>query len=379
MKYIIILLILLITLISYFISEKRKKIYYVFIALIFGILSYSIYPNIHLDLSRMYLEMESLKNLPVSELFSNDLFLTTPTYALYIYIIGKIGIMRLFQASTTFVIYLLMLLMIRDVSKRRQLSKKTELVLILSFFLINNFVTAVSGVRFYFATTIFIYVLYKELIYKIKFRKCLVIYILCCLFHNSVAILLFFRLLLPLYEKSKYIKILINAILLLWTFFKNGIILILREFPNIPFLYTTGYKLSAYDSEQANLVANVELYTFVALTLLIIITIIFIFYKIIEKNKRQNNQNNRQDGSLDNYITMIVFFLFGSIAEYHIFIRFTEVLFKLMLTKIGLVFDSKGIISYNSKLVCFLMLSIESILYLIFYIIGQFNLIYIGW
>ena len=64
------------------------------------------------------------------------------------------------------------------------------MVSLIAFYLISNYLGVISGIRNPMAISLFCYILYKDLVMKTSFKKCILGYILLCFFHPSIIILL---------------------------------------------------------------------------------------------------------------------------------------------------------------------------------------------
>ena len=374
MKLFIVTLVLLLVLLSGVLPNQIKKSYYFCLALFLGIIAYFIYPNSSLDLKYWFDNMFAVRNYDIGYFFQTDLFRQVPVFALFLFWVSKTGIYGLLQGTSVFITYLSVFLMIRQESKKQHFSKFVELSLMLAAMMILNYVTAVSGMRISLASSIFIYFLYNDLRNNKSFLKCIPFYVVACLVHNSIMLLLVFRFLIFLYQKNSFFKNLIRVLLLTWTLLKELLIFVMDNI-NIYYFQITAYKLQSYTNELMETIANVRLYTFVALTLLVILIIIYLKYKKIIKN---NSKNFLSCGDNYNaYIEILIFFLIGSIFEYNIFTRYVEILFKMMIVIIGNLFLCvQPNFSLKKLNIYYIILIVEAILYFIFYYFGQLNLIY---
>ena len=199
---------------------------------------------------------------------------------------------------------------------------------------------------------------------KTSFKKCILGYILLCFFHPSIIILLIIRLLILLNKKHDKV---ICLFLLFWTLMKTNLVSILLKVTNNTYILLLSQKLTSYDATEANAVANVSLYTRVYLLFYIISIVIFCVYK----TKCFENENNRNI-KFNRFFKFLLCFCIGSIFEYHMFVRFSRSILMLLSLPIINIMSCEKFNSKNKLLVIFLVL-IESLIFLLFYMTGQYT------
>lgn len=332
--------------------------------IILSILAYHLIPLKSLDIYRYYTQMEIAKQNGLEFILRHNDYSALPIAGLYVSIFVVLKNKFLLPAVTCFIYYFFISNIIIKYSRNNKKSKYGLMISLIAFYLISNYLGVISGIRNPMAISLFCYILYKDLVMNANFKKCLFGYILLCFFHPSVIILLIIRLLLFL--NKKYDKI-VCMLLLLWTLMKKSLLAIMLRVTNNSYILLLSQKLTSYDSIEANAVANVSLYTVVYLLFYISSMVIFLIYK----SKCSRNDNNKNE-KFDRFFKFLLCFCIGSIFEYHMFVRFSRsVLMLLSLPIIGIMSCEK----FNNKnklLVLFLVL-IESLIFLLFYMTGQYT------
>lgn len=328
-------------------------------------IAYNIKPLDSLDLHRYYTQIEIAEKNGIDYIFNNTDFESLPTAAIYISFFVLIGNKFLLPAVTCFIYYFLPTSFLVKISKKNKLAKLGLILSIIAFYSISNYLGVVSGIRNPMAISIFCYFLYKDLMQKEGIRKNIIPYILLCFFHPSIVILLILRLLLLLNKKHNH---LIYLFLLLWSIVKTALISYLSNGIKNSYILMLTRKLTDYNQNEANAVANVTLYTFIYL--LFYISSIFIYSVYSRKTSNKINESI----SIDRYYKFLLLFCMGSIFEYHIFVRFSRCVLILNMYFITSIISDKQCDKRTKTLIAILSL-IESLVFLLFYTTGQYTFI----
>lgn len=328
-------------------------------------IAYNIVPLESLDLHRYYTQIEIAEKNGIDYIFNNADFESLPVAAIYISIFVLIGNKFLLPAVTCFIYYFLPTSFLVKISKKNKLTSLGLVLSMIVFYSISNYLGVVSGIRNPMAISIFCYFLYKDLIQKEGIRKFIIPYILLCFFHSSIIILLTLRLLLMLNKKNDNF---ICLLLLLWSIVKTTLISILSNSIKNSYILMLAHKLTDYDQNEANAVANVTLYTFIYL--LFYISSIFIYSIYSRKTYNKINEPIK----IDRYYKFLLFFCVGSIFEYHIFVRFSRCVLILNMFFITKIMSDRQC-DKKAKTLITILLVIESLAFLLFYTTGQYTFI----
>ena len=346
------------------ISYKFMKIINLICCIILSIMAYHLEPLKSLDIYRYYTHIDIAQQNGLFFIFNHNDYSTLPVAGLYISIFALLKNKFLLPMVTCFCYYFFISNIVIDYSQKNNKSKIGTMIFLILFYTVSNYLGVISGIRNPMAISLFSYVLYKDLIMNSNFKKCLVVYVLLCMFHPSVLIMLIIRLFLIL--NRKFDKI-ICAFLLLWTSLKNLLISFLLKISTNEYLVLISKKLIAYDENEANAVANVSLYTTIYFLFYISCIVLFILY-------RKCTKREEDDKSIlfSRYYKYSLCFCIGSITEYHMFVRFSRSALMLLAIPFINIISNKKISNGNKMLIIFFALS-ESILFLIFFLTGQYS------
>lgn len=202
------------SIINIFVPSKIKSIYFVLSILIISTLAYNFIPSIDLDLFRHFEMFNSLKTGGYSALINSHWFRTQPVFAIYVYILTFFGTSNILPAITSFIVYGAILFMYNKLI----IKSKYNLLFgaLFFFYLLSNlsFLTVNSGIRNILAITLFLIILYIDLIKN--YKPVIFLYFFVILIHNSVIILLLLRLFSFFFKKIKFFP---SLVILLWPFF----------------------------------------------------------------------------------------------------------------------------------------------------------------
>ena len=289
-------------------SNKTRIYLLVLLAIIFAILSYYIQPPETFDLYRYHVVMERYKY--VDSVFD---ILKIADYELLfnmsLFLISKIGNYKLLSCIYTFLAYLIMFYVLNDYSKKIDLSNWKTFVLVLLFIFTFNYTNFASGLRNGIGIIIAIFAFYLEFIKDKKSLIYKLLYIIPCLFHKSLFIIIIFRLLIQFdYKKVKkaYLPLMIGIFIS-----GNLLVNLASVIAQIPIFGSLGYRASVYVNSSENTFSNIFLYTI----------IVSIFYSIIylyNKKKYKDNINNK----LYELVDMLLIICIAMIPYRVMFVRF---------------------------------------------------------
>lgn len=360
----IMIIVISILLTSTKISYNNIWILNILCCIILSIFAYHLVPLKSLDIYRYYNQIEFAKQNGIEYILKHNDYRALPIAGIYISLFVILNNKYLLPAVTCFIYYFFISNIIIKYSKDNKKSKYGLMSSLIAFYLISNYLGVVSAIRNPMAISLFCYFLYKDLVMNIGFKKSVFGYILLCLFHPSIIGLLIIRLLLLLNKKHDKI---ICIFLLLWTSMKTILISILLKIRNNNYILLISQKLLSYDSTEANAVANVSVYTIVYLLFYISCIIIFLVYKA-----KCSKNDNYKYFKFDRFLVFLFCFCIGSIFEYHMFVRFSRSILMIVSLPIINIMSCDKINSKNKILVLFLVL-IESLLFLVFYMTGQYT------
>ncbi len=287
-------------------KQEFKKLY-TFILFGLFIISFTFIPSEDMDLYRHYLTLENFRNNGWEAVLNYYYFDSLPIYAIYFYIISQLKINAFLPGITAILVYGFCFLTINKVSNKYNIAQKGESRALLCLLFTLNLLNVMSGIRNALAFSIFSYFIYIDLVERKKRILCWVIYFLLIFLHSSILMLIAFRILLLFYTKRT--KIIFFICILFWNKFYVIIIYILSFFPSNP--------LNSLFLEQIEFYSNqdyIEFYQLIMnLGLLVCISLAFYFFRKYIFLINFNIYNN--------YISLILFFTWGSISSYNLFIR----------------------------------------------------------
>lgn len=332
--------------------------------IVLSFFAYHLFPLKALDIYRYYTQIDIAMQSGVNFILQHDDFVTLPFAGLYVSLFVVLGNKFLLPAVTCFIYYFFISSVVIKYARNNQKSKYGLVLFLIAFYLISNYLGVISGIRNPMAISLFCYILYKDLILKSNFTKCVFGYVSLCLFHPSTIILVIIRLLIFL--DKKYDKI-ICLVLLYWTLLKTNLISFLLKISNNSFIMLLSEKLISYDSTEANAVANVSLYTIVYLVFYLSgILTYFIYKKYCSQSIKENTT------AFNRFLIFLFSFCFGSICEYHMFVRFSRSVLMLLSVPIINIMSCKEIYNKN-KIGIMFILFLESLAFLLFYMTGQYT------
>lgn len=370
--YILFFTYIILMMLSVFFNRKNLKYYFMIISLVFAILAFIYVPNNRMDLYRHYNMLEMCRQYGFDYIINSNDYKNLPIAAIYMYVISMFKLNGFLPFITAYIVYKLSLNLVYYSGIRYNISRKSMLLTAYFFIGTSNYMGIISGIRNPLAITIFIYLLYWEIIERRYVKFCWIGYILVCFVHLSVFILLFFRILLLVY--NRYSKFLIKILIFGWSLFLPSILKIANYFNNIPIVNYIISKVNSYDIREANAVADVKVYTIVYSTLLI--TCIFIAFTYYKKYRK--SEKNKQIVKYFNMFIIFSLFVIGSISQYHLFVRMNRALALMSIPILNYINGDNVKIGYKWDLsiekIMYMIIIIETILFVMFLFNGQYTL-----
>ena len=355
--------------ISIFFKRENLKYYFLIVSLVLAVLAFLYVPNSKMDLYRHYTMLDMTRIYGFDYIMTSDDYKSLPVIGIYMYLISLLNCNSFLPGITAFIVYKLSLDIVY-LSGIKYNSSKSGMLLAAYFYIgTANYLGTISGIRNPLAITIFIYLLYIELIEKKHIKLCWIGYLMTCLIHVSMVLPLVLRISVYLYKR--FTKTIIKVALICWSVFLPIIMNILSSLSGIPLIGLLVTKMNSYDSEEANAVANVSLYTAVYSTIVIVTIIVFIYYGV-----RVIKVEKGIDKDFFNFCVLITCYVIGSINSYHVFVRMTRVLVLLSipiityLNKKEILIYKKGYI--NIREIIFLIILMESTIFMAFLFHGQY-------
>ncbi|MBO5530139.1 MAG: EpsG family protein [Bacilli bacterium] len=184
-------------------NNHNKKIYCVIFAIIVSFILYNFKPNQSLDLYRYYKLMDSFSLLDFSSFFKYLTSNIEPISNLLFYFFSKTNDNNLLIYFISLISYLIQIYIIFDYQEKKELSNGKFNVIIIYFLSTFQIIYYISGVRFCLARLLFFLALYQDFYKGKKGILIILLYMIPVLIHQSMLILLIFRLLL-LINRNKF-------------------------------------------------------------------------------------------------------------------------------------------------------------------------------
>jgi len=194
----------------------------------------------YIDMTKIY-GWSFLTNSSVSEGYFSGKFVLQ----LYFYLMSLLPFKNLYSAIPTFLIYYLNLKVAHKAAGHFKLSYINTRFLLCFVMIILDFYALSNGVRNYWSFAVFLYALYADL-FEGKTKLCWIGYIIAIGIHPATVVLLVIRLLC--YIRSVYIKVVILAVMALWSNLIELAVAILSAFTSVPIIRLIVSKLLGYTS-----------------------------------------------------------------------------------------------------------------------------------
>jgi len=308
---IIFLSFLYLSIFNIFVPRNFKSLYFLLSILIISILAYNFIPSIDLDLFRHFEMFNSLKTGGYSALINSHWFRTQPVFAIYVYILGFFGKSNILPAVSSFIIYGSILFLYNKI-----ISKSKYYLLfgtLFFFYLLSNlsFLAVNSGIRNILAITLFIIILYIDLIKN--YKPVIFLYFFVILIHNSVIILVLLRFFSFFFKKIKFFP---SLVLILWPFFFDLVIDFLLNLNLIDLFQSILLQAQSYIYGGTNPINSTSLIIMRVLQLFTFFLFILILFRYYPKNQSR----------FAVYYFYCFLFIISSFSYFDIFIRLSNFL-----------------------------------------------------
>ncbi|MBR2795580.1 EpsG family protein [Candidatus Saccharibacteria bacterium] len=317
-----------------------------------------------MDLSRLFSALDATRLNGAGYLFGASDYAGLPVASAFFYVISLFNNNHLLPFFACFLYYFLTTYVVIHYTEKNNKSKVGMVVALVLFYFVSNYLGVISEIRNPLAISLFCFLVYFDLGSGFRNFKFIIGYILLCLLHPSMVILLIIRMLLFLNKRNDGI---ISILLLLWSSFKWVIVSVLGAISGSTFVGLLMQKLTAYDMDEAKAVANVGLYTAIYLG---VYAFVYVLYRmLLAKIKKEEGGIEKYRNNIRLFRFVFAFFL-GSIFEYHLFVRFSRLIVCFgVFIFIDLISKEKK--RFNKLIYALLLLSVAMAL-LVFYFMGQY-------
>lgn len=324
---------------------SRIKIYR-FSVIVMMILALFIKPTQGMDLYTHYHILDIMRGNGLQYTVARYpwLFSTLPVYSGFFYIISFLGFNQALLMIAYGLIYGLQFSVLHMAVEDYKLTEHEEKVGAVMILLITNafFCTTVRNVL---AFAVMTYFLYWDLVREKRRIVSFVMYILLCLFHDSVVILVALRLLLLVVNKKLFKPLLVSV--LIWPQLLGFIESRLRA-SSIAFFQTLAQRVRTYTSEGANELWVGGIANRIMITIYILMFIIVLIRMI--KNHKKSGENYNL---FELFYVMLSLFCIGGLATIAITNRYIYMV-AYMLTPVFLIenqSDSGIMLKMRSKII----------------------------
>ncbi len=310
------------------------------------IISYTYEPSIYSDLYRLFLTMDVMRTFNQS--FYNDYeYITSMLFAISIKFEDN-SVLPLIITSIRYSLFFTCLIIFKN--KYKLTSQEMNLYLII-FFAYFPVIESISGIRYYFAVTIFFVFFISWNFFKKK--KIYILGMITPIFIHVSSLMIIIVFLLSLI-KRKVNFIIFNIILLTWMFWQEQIIIILNYFSN-PFSIYLRNTLIIYLEDEREISINLTL------ARLIFLIIIFFLLYIMYIKKSMYIQRNL---NYFKFITLYVSFCLGSLLNSVFFQRNIFVLAICIFPLIVFFYKDQSIRKYQKIFLFIMLLTMSFLMYL---------------
>ncbi len=269
-------------------NKFSRLVYCIIISIVLSLIAYFYEPSPAYDLYRIFERTEWMKETSLSniiEIFGSNLELG---FNISIYFIANIFGKHAIPAIFTFLGNFLAFYVISDYTMKKQISKTHTFLVVIIFFLSFQHMYLISGIRNFVSFVFLFSLLYIEKINKKESLITHLLYIVPVLFHSSMIVFIFLRILLEF--KNKIIEKVVYIMSIL-AFIAPPILLYVLSFFKSNFLILTIYnKLNSYFSYDTS-----RFYTFMILLAMFIQLFIYCYMYIkVKKNSSKHLDTNNQ-------------------------------------------------------------------------------------
>lgn len=313
MEYLAVLLIILFLFLFW---TKKNMMWFFFISALFlAILAFFYHPNQYADLYRHYIMLDEFKYGGWEYVKNTHYYDTQPLFAIYVFLISILPHQGYLPAITVFLAYILPFRVIYLYTQENKIGKIYIFLILLFILTAMSYLGVMGGIRNMLAFSIFSFFLYFDLIKNKRKIYCYIIYILLCLFHSSVIILVILRILLSL---TKYVPFYILAIFSFILPNINVYLMQITSFLNgISFFIFLEEQITSYSSGGTVYVYSTAIFR----TLALIIIFAGVVLSIIQKDFSSKYSKKYRD-----YVLLTIMFTLGSINQYDVYVRMVSFL-----------------------------------------------------
>ncbi len=321
--------------INFKVKIKSRKNFYICTVIIFTFLGFFVAPGQGMDLQRHYETLDAIRSVGLSRMVATnyngfgDQVLHLPVYALFFALVTQFPFNEMLLALTYAGVYGCQMAILKMSVKDFSLTKLSEKMGYMFILCMTNAFSA-TGIRNMLAFAVFALFFYLEEI-RHKYKKTAwVVYLLLCLFHDSVIALVLMRAAL-IFARKKSFKWVIG-IFAVWSYLIPLLIPVLSLFSSVPFISGLVIQLTRYTGGS---VSNFMGSSGYGLMLAAQLPILFMtWYAGVHPHKLPQTE------PLKLFANMIVAFCAGGLARGAIVIRFLMIAFFVMIPYFAQIFQS---------------------------------------
>ncbi len=293
---------------------SRRKVYR-FTVIVMMVFAFFVKPYEGMDLYEHYIILNIMRSIGLQHTVAMYpwLFSTLPVYAGVFYAVSLLGFNQVLLMIAYGLIYGLQFKVLQMVAKDYELADHQERIGAVLILLITNafFCTTVRNVL---AFAIMSYFLYWDLGRGEKRIVSFIVYVLLCLFHNSVVVLLAMRILLLVFNKTLFKPLLLS--ILMWAHILSFVESRLR-LNSILYLQNIAEKIRVYSTKRANELWVGGIANRIMITLITIV-IVLVLIQMIKNHKKSHAKYNLYEL----FYVMISLFCIGGFSTIAITNRF---------------------------------------------------------
>lgn len=180
-------------------TSRLKYVFHLCTALL-TIMAFFYVPVPGADAYRLIPLMRMFSPLSWDKFFPYLLGASTPTWTLYYYFIGKIGIDGFLTAITAFIFYSQVFFIIRRTQEIYNISSKNTAIAYFFFMSIGAYIEVISGIRSMLALSTIVYCFFREKTEKKSILRFIPLYIFAGLFHSVGIVMILLRLMVFIFD-----------------------------------------------------------------------------------------------------------------------------------------------------------------------------------
>lgn len=326
------------------VSKKDSRKIMVAFVFIIALISFFIKPTYKMDLYRHYETLDLFRQGGWTSVINHRYFTSLPIFSIYFYIVSRLSNNGFLPMITIFIEYILVFFMILKCSKKFDTTKTSILYASIFFISTFNYFGAVSGIRNMLAFSIFAYFLYIDLVENKKKLICFSIYIILCMFHTSVIILLVFR--IVLFVRNKIFITIIGVGLFMSSLYMPIVLKVLNKFQNFEIMKLFSLQIESYMYQSYKEPIS-HIHSTIILSFIILI---FICFATKTRNKYKELEK------INIFTSLIICLTVGSYNNFNMYSRFVSFLIIVSSIYIVLYFgirtkkdNYRNVLSINKK------------------------------